>query len=164
MQPTFFATPGDFRRWLMRHHALERELWVGFYKKDSGRPSLTWPESVDEALCFGWIDGVRKSLDADSYVIRFTPRRPGSIWSNVNTRRAQELIRTRRMKPAGLRAFKARDPEKAGRYAFEQRLHPRLDSAAEARFRANAAAWRFFEEQPAGYRRIVLWWIVSAKQ
>jgi uncharacterized protein YdeI (YjbR/CyaY-like superfamily) len=164
MQPTFFASPADFRRWLVRHHASERELWVGFYKKGSGRPSLTWPESVDEALCFGWIDGVRKSLDAESYVIRFTPRKLGSTWSNVNTRRAQELIRTRRMKPAGLLAFKARDPEKAGRYSFEQRSHPRLDSSAEARFRANAAAWRFFEAQPPGYRRIALWWIVSAKQ
>ena len=107
MQPTFFATPGHFRRWLLRHHDSERELWVGFYKTGSGRPSITWPESVDEALCFGWIDGVRKTLDAESYVIRFTPRRRGSTWSNVNTKRAEALIRSGQMQPAGLRAFEA---------------------------------------------------------
>ena len=164
MQPRFFSTPDDFRRWLTRHHASERELWVGFFRKGSGRPSITWPESVDEALCFGWIDGVRKSLDEQSYVIRFTPRRKGSFWSDVNTRRANELIRTGRMKPAGLLAFKARDPEKASRYSFEQRSTARLTAEAEARFRANTDAWRFFEAQPAGYRKTALWWVLSAKQ
>src|SRR5512141_2418662 len=105
MRPIFFATPDDFRKWLAKHHAGTPELWVGFYKKDSGRPSITWPESVDEALCVGWIDGLRKSIDARSYMIRFTPRKPGSIWSAVNTRRAKELIEHERMLPAGLRAF-----------------------------------------------------------
>jgi uncharacterized protein YdeI (YjbR/CyaY-like superfamily) len=164
MQPIFFATPGHFRRWLLRHHESERELWVGFYKKGSGRPSITWPESVDEALCFGWIDGVRKTLDAESYVIRFTPRRRGSTWSNVNTKRAEALIRSGRMQPAGLRAFEARSPQNAGRYSFEQKATARLSAAEEARFRAQPEAWRFFQSQPPGYRRIVLWWIVSAKQ
>jgi len=107
MQPTFFATPADFRSWLLRHHDSMRELLVGFYKKASGRPSITWPESVDEALCFGWIDGVRRGIDADSYTIRFTPRRKGSTWSVVNIRRAKELIREGRMRAAGLAAFKA---------------------------------------------------------
>ncbi len=164
MQPTFFATPADFRSWLLRHHDSTRELLVGFYKKASGRPSITWPESVDEALCFGWIDGVRRGIDADSYTIRFTPRRKGSTWSVVNIRRAKELIREGRMQAAGLAAFKARDPEKTARYSFEQRGTARLSSDEEARFRANAAAWRFFETQPPGYRKIVLWWVVSAKQ
>ena len=164
MQPTFFAAPADFRSWLLRHHDSTRELLVGFYKKASGRPSITWPESVDEALCFGWIDGVRRGIDADSYTIRFTPRRKGSTWSDVNTRRAKELIREGRMQPAGLAAFKARDPEKAHRYSFEQRHIARLTSEEETRFRANAAAWRFFEGQPPGYRKVTLWWVVSAKQ
>ena len=164
MQPTFFATPADLRRWLMRHHASDRELLVGFYKKASGRPSLTWAESVDEALCFGWIDGVRRTIDAESYSIRFTPRTKASTWSNVNTRRATDLIRNGRMQPAGLQAFEARDPAKAGIYSFEQRSKARLSAAGEARFRANADAWRFFETQPAGYRRTALWWVVSAKQ
>jgi uncharacterized protein YdeI (YjbR/CyaY-like superfamily) len=164
MQPTFFATPAEFRRWLKQHHESERELWVGFHKKSSGRPSLTWPESVDEALCFGWIDGVRRTIDAKSYAIRFTPRKSGSTWSTVNTRRAEELIRTGRMQPAGLRVFEARDPEKSGVYSFEQRTGARLSTEAEARFRANPAAWRFFESQPRGYRKTALWWVVSAKR
>jgi uncharacterized protein YdeI (YjbR/CyaY-like superfamily) len=164
MQPTFFATPAEFRRWLKQHHQSERELWVGFHKKGSGRPSLTWPESVQEALCFGWIDGVRKTIDAESYVIRFTPRKNGSTWSTVNTRLAAELIRTGRMQLAGLRAFEARDPEKSGVYSFEQRTGARLDAAAEARFRANPGAWSFFESQPPGYRKTALWWVMSAKR
>src|SRR5438477_11388235 len=118
-QPRFFATPADWRRWLAAHHKTHDELWVGYYKKGSGRPSITWPESVDEALCFGWIDGLRKSLDADRYMIRFTPRRPGSIWSEVNVKRAKELISQRRMRAAGKRVFLARDPEKTALYSFE---------------------------------------------
>ena len=160
----FFPTPGDFRKWLKKNHRKESELWVGYYKKGSGRPSITWPESVDEALCFGWIDGVRKSLDADSYVIRFTPRKGGSIWSEVNTRRAGELIREKRMEAAGLRAFEARDPEKTGLYSFEQRHSAKLDEAAEAKFRRNRKAWGFWEAQPPGYRKIITWWVVSAKR
>src|SRR5512143_708437 len=117
MTPTFFATPAGFRRWLPRHHARASELWVGFHKKGSGTPTITWPESVDEALCFGWIDGVRKRIDADSYVIRFTPRKPGSTWSLVNTRRAEELIANGRMQPTGRRAFELRDPARSGVYS-----------------------------------------------
>src|SRR5207253_4353920 len=108
MNPKFFKTPSDFRRWLDTHHASAKELWVGFYKQDSGKPSITWPESVNEALCFGWIDGIRKSIDDQSYVIRFTPRKPSSVWSAVNMNNAQTLIKQQRMRPAGLKAFKAR--------------------------------------------------------
>ena len=164
MQPTFFPTPEDFRRWLEEHHASEKELWVGFHKKGSGRPSITWPESVDEALCFGWIDGVRKTLDAESYVIRFTPRKTGSNWSEVNLKRVQVLIETGRMRPAGQRAFEARDPSKSGVYSFEQRKAPELGPELEARFQANAGAWSFFLAQPPGYRRLATFWVVSAKQ
>jgi uncharacterized protein YdeI (YjbR/CyaY-like superfamily) len=164
MTPTFFPTPQAFRRWLERHHETESVLLVGFYKKGSGRPSITWPESVDEALCFGWIDGVRKSLDAESYTIRFTPRKAGSTWSVVNLRKARELIASGRMQPAGLRAFEGRDPKKSGTYSFEQRAAARLSPEMEAEFRANPAAWSFFQAQPPGYRRIAFWWIVSAKQ
>lgn len=164
VKPIFFATPAEFRRWLKRHASTAEELWVGFHKKSSGRPSLTWPESVDEALCFGWIDGIRKSVDEESYTNRFTPRRKGSNWSEVNIRRARQLIRTGRMQPAGLRAFKARDPEKSRQYSFEQRHAARLDGKDEARFRRHAAAWTFFESQPPGYRRLAIWWVVSARR
>lgn len=164
MKPTFFQTPADFRRWLEQNYASKTELWVGFHKKGSGRPSMTWPESVDEALCFGWIDGIRKRLDAESYVNRFTPRKAGGNWSSINTRRAKELISTGRMQPAGLRAFKARDPAKSGVYSFEQRNAAKLSPEAERRFRASKRAWKFFESQPPGYRKTVIWWVVSAKQ
>ncbi|HEX6925169.1 MAG TPA: YdeI/OmpD-associated family protein [Longimicrobiaceae bacterium] len=163
MQPTFFPTPDDFRRWLAQHHDSARELWVGFYKKGSGRPSITWPESIDEALCFGWIDGVRRSLDEESYVIRFTPRRQGGRWSAINTRRAEELIRGGRMQPAGLRAFEARDPEKPSG-GLRGRNPPELTPEHEARFRANPEAWSHFEAQPPGYRRLVIGWVIGAKQ
>jgi uncharacterized protein YdeI (YjbR/CyaY-like superfamily) len=164
MRPTFFATPGDFRRWLRAHHDTADELLVGFYKKGSGRPSITWPESVDEALCFGWIDGIRRTLDAESYTIRFTPRRKGSIWSDVNTRRARALVEEGRMQPAGLRAFEARDHARSGLYSFEQRRTVKLGSAAEALFKANAKAWAFFTAQPPGYRRVATWFVISAKR
>jgi uncharacterized protein YdeI (YjbR/CyaY-like superfamily) len=163
MPPTFFASPLEFRRWLARHHRTATELWVGFHKKQTGRPSITWPESVDEALCFGWIDGVRKSVDDGSYMIRFTPRRRGSTWSLVNTRRAEALMAEGRMRAAGRDAFKARDERKTGIYAFE-RAHAALPPDLEERFKANRAAWAFFTAQPPGYRKIVTWWIVSAKQ
>jgi len=164
MPPTFFATPLAFRRWLKQHHRSERELLVGFYKKGSGRPSLTWPESVDEALSFGWIDGVRRRLDEESYSIRFTPRKRGSIWSDVNRRRVEELKRAGRMQPAGLEAYEARDAARSGVYSFEQRKTARLDPDAEARFQADRGAWRFFTSQPPGYRKTAIWWVVSAKR
>ncbi len=162
--PKFFPTPAAWRRWLEKNHETKRELWVGFHKKHSGRPSITWPESVDEALCFGWIDGVRKTLDADSYVIRFTPRRTASVWSLVNIRRVKELTSDKRMHAAGLRAFEARDPKKSGIYLFEQRKNPKLTSDEQKTFRANAKAWRFFQSQPPGYRRLGLWFVASAKR
>ena len=164
MKPTFFATPADLRRWLKRHHKSADELLVGFYKKGSGRPSITWPESVDEALCYGWIDGVRRSLDDQSYTIRFTPRRPGSNWSLINIRKVEALIRGGRMEPAGLEAFEARDEAKSGVYSFEQRENAKLEAKAEAEFKANRAAWRFFQAQPAGYRKIAIFFVVSAKR
>lgn len=164
MKPRFFATSEEFRAWLEEHHADATELWVGYYKKGSGRPSLTWPESVDEALCFGWIDGVRKSIDAESYAIRFTPRRAGSTWSAVNIKRVQELKELGRMTPAGLEAFAARAEERSGIYAYEQRGGAELGEEFEALFRAHAEAWAFFQAQPAGYRKTATWWVVSAKR
>jgi uncharacterized protein YdeI (YjbR/CyaY-like superfamily) len=164
IKPLFFATPADFRRWLEEHHASARELWVGFYKKGSGRPSITWPESVDEALCAGWIDGVRKSLDAESYVIRFTPRKASSIWSAVNIKRMAELIEQGRVLPAGLAAFEKRSDEKSAVYAYEQRKTAELDAAAQERFRAHGKAWDYFQAQPPWYRRTASWWVISAKK
>jgi len=160
----FFQSPSEWRQWLEAHHADTQELTVGFYKKGSGTPSITWPESVDEALCVGWIDGIRKSVNADSYMIRFTPRRRGSIWSNVNIKRAGDLIAGKRMKPAGVAAFEARTPEKSGVYLFEQRESPELGADAKAAFKANAKAWKFFTGQPPGYQRLATWWVVSAKR
>ena len=162
--PLFFATPSDFRAWFMANHESAQELWVGFYKKSSGRPSITWPESVDEALCFGWIDGIRKSIDEEAYVIRFTPRKRGSVWSNVNVARVKVLTRDGRMHPAGHRAFEGRDAKKSGVYSFEQRHAAKFDGAELKQLRANKAAWKFFEAQPPGYRQLVTYWVVSAKK
>ena len=164
MQAKFFPTPADWRAWLEQNHASETELWVGFYKKATGRPSINWPESVDQALCFGWIDGVRKTIDAESYVIRFTPRRRGSIWSNVNIRRASELIGAGLMRAAGKRAFEARDPAKSGIYAFERTRPAKLPPDMKKVFLANKRAWKFFQSQPPGYRALVTNWLITAKQ
>ena len=162
--PTFFATPERFRAWLEKNHGRATEFLVGFYKRDSGRPSMTWPESVDEALCFGWIDGVRRSVDADSYSIRFTPRRPDSIWSAVNIRKAEELIARGAMRPAGLAAFTERSDKKSGIYSYEQRALAKLTAAAEKQFRGNAKAWEFFQKQPPWYRRTAIYWVATAKK
>ena len=162
-KPTFFKTPADFRKWLTKNHEAVAELWVGFYKKDSGKPSITWPESVDEALCHGWIDGVRKSVDETSYKIRFTPRRPRSIWSAVNIKRVAELTKQGRMTPAGEKAFAARSDYRSGIYAYEQRS-PELPAEYAKHLRKNKAAAKFFESQPPSYRKLAMWWIVSAKQ
>ena len=161
--PTFFATSALFRQWLRKNHRSASELWVGFHKRGTGRPSITWPESVDQAICFGWIDGVRKSLDSESYVIRFTPRKARSIWSEVNSRRAQELTRLGLMQPAGTRAFARREVNKTNRYSFE-REHVTLNAIQKRTFRANRRAWQFFQSQPPWYRKITTWWVVSAKQ
>jgi uncharacterized protein YdeI (YjbR/CyaY-like superfamily) len=162
-RPKFFAAPADFRAWLERHHASESELLVGFYKKSSGRPSITYHEALDEALCFGWIDGVRRSIDDESYCQRFSPRRKGSYWSAVNTRRAQELMRGGRMHAAGRAAFEARDAAKSDSYSFE-RANVALTRELTKKLRANARAWKFFESQPPGYRRTATWFVMSAKQ
>jgi uncharacterized protein YdeI (YjbR/CyaY-like superfamily) len=164
LEATYFASPEEFRRWLMKHHESARELWVGFHKRHTGRPTLTWPESVDEALCFGWIDGIRKSVSAEAYVIRFTPRKPTSIWSNVNIKKAKVLVESGRMQPAGLRAFEAHDERKSGVYSFEQRNAARLRPQELKQFRAKAKAWKFFQAQPPGYQRIAAWYVVSAKK
>jgi uncharacterized protein YdeI (YjbR/CyaY-like superfamily) len=164
MDVTFFPTPDDFRGWLAEHHASARELWVGFYKKATGRASITWPESVDEALCFGWIDGIRKSIDDEAYRIRFTPRRPGSHWSRVNLERVVVLIEEGRMAPAGLSAWEARDPEKSGRYSHERGTEEGLTEPQLRRLRSNRKAWAFWQAQPPGYRRLVAGWIASAKK
>jgi uncharacterized protein YdeI (YjbR/CyaY-like superfamily) len=161
--PKFFPTPAHFRRWLAKHHESKDELWVGFYKKATGKPSITWPESVDEALCFGWIDGVRKSVDDEAYLIRFTPRRPGSHWSKVNLERVSVLIEEGRMAPAGTRAYEARDPERSARYSYEQE-RARLTRDQERELRSNADAWAFWKAQPPVYRRLTTHWVVSAKR
>lgn len=159
----FFKSPADFRTWLEKNHASSSEQWVGFYKKGSGHPSITWPESVDQALCFGWIDGIRKNIDEVSYKIRFTPRRPGSIWSGVNIKRVEELSKTGFMEPAGLKAFLARKEHKSGIYSYEQRSAD-LPAPYEKRLKQNKAAWEFFCAQPAWYRKQAFWYIVSAKK
>jgi len=163
-RPTFFETPADFRAWLEEHHDSAEVLWVGYYKKSSGRASITWPESVDEALCFGWIDGLRKSIDDVSYKIRFTPRKPDSNWSAVNIARVEELLEKDRMRPAGIAAYERRLEKKSRVYSYEQRKRAALDPEAERRFRAHSEAWKFFRSQPPGYRRTAIFWVVSAKR
>ena len=163
MKPTFFSSPAKFRRWLAANHDKASELWVRYYKKDSGKPSLTWPESVDEALCFGWIDGIRKSVDEVSYTIRFTPRKPRSIWSAVNIKRAMELIELGLMQPAGLKVLQRRQEARSVVYSYEQRGQ-KLDDAYEKKLRANKKAWAFFQAQPPWYQRAASWWVISAKQ
>jgi uncharacterized protein YdeI (YjbR/CyaY-like superfamily) len=164
VHPTFFASPEEFRAWLEEHHATATELLAGFYKKSTGRPTMTWTESVREALCFGWIDGIRRSLGDESYTIRFTPRKPRSNWSSLNVRHVEELIREGRMTPAGLAAYEARTPERTGVYAFEQRHAARLEPEQEERLRAHPKAWEFFPAQPASYRQTAIYWVVSAKR
>jgi uncharacterized protein YdeI (YjbR/CyaY-like superfamily) len=151
------------RKWFEKNHATADELWVGYFKKGSGKPSVTWPESVDQALCFGWIDGIRKTIDDVSYRIRFTPRRPRSIWSSVNIRRANELIEQGQMRPAGKKAFAARKEERSGIYAYEQ---PGVELTApyEKILKRNKAAWQFFNAQPRYYRKVISRWIVTAKK
>jgi uncharacterized protein YdeI (YjbR/CyaY-like superfamily) len=161
--PRFFRTPLDFRAWLNKNHAKSAELWVGFHRKNSGRPSITWPESVDEALCFGWIDGIRKRIDEHSYQIRFTPRRRGSIWSAINIKRALELTKQKRMRPTGVKAFAARIENKSGIYSYEQRPTELPKDCAKL-LKQNKAAWDFFRAQPPSYRKMIAWYVISAKR
>lgn len=162
-EPVFFATPEDFRAWLEEHHADADELLVGFWKKGSRRPSITWPESVDEALCFGWIDGVRRRIDDEGYSIRFTPRKPSSTWSAVNVARVAELVGAGRMRAAGEAAFAARTEKRSATYSYEQG-DVAFTPEQEAELRRDPAAWEFFSAQPASYRKAVTWWVLSAKR
>ena len=164
MKPKFFPSPSAWRVWLEEHQQKHEELWVGFYKVGSGKPSITWPEAVDGALCFGWIDGVRKSLGESSYVIRFTPRRPKSIWSAVNIKRVAELSSLGLMRPKGIQAFERCTGDRSEIYAYEQRMGAKLSDAYVKRFRANKKAWKFFHTQPPWYRRTASWRVISAKR
>jgi uncharacterized protein YdeI (YjbR/CyaY-like superfamily) len=163
MSPRFFPTPAHLRRWFDKHHESVDQLWIGFYRKGSGKPSITWPESVDEALCVGWIDGIRKSVSDDSYMIRFTPRRPRSVWSAVNIGRATALQAEGRMRPAGLKAFEARTENRSGIYSYEQRP-ARLSEPYAGMMKKNRAAAAFFDAQPPSYRKLTIWWVISAKK
>src|SRR5579863_1335785 len=163
-KPHFFPTLADWRAWLQKHHADTAELLVGLYKRGSGRPSITWPEAVDGALCFGWIDGVRRSIDTASYTIRFTPRKPRSTWSAINIKRATELSKSGLMHHSGLAAFEKRDGDRSAIYAYEQRKMATLPPAFEKKFRQQPAAWAFFQSQPPWYRRTSTYWVVSAKK
>jgi uncharacterized protein YdeI (YjbR/CyaY-like superfamily) len=163
MEPRFFESPEEFRKWLERHHGTEKELLVGFRRRGSGLPSMTWPESVDEALCFGWIDGLRKSLDEASYTIRFTPRKASSAWSAINLKRVPELIEQGRMKPAGLKAWENRIHSRHSGYSYDG-PDWQMGAAEEAELKANQEAWAFFQSQAPWYRKLVSHWVMSAKR
>ena len=162
-QPIFFETPAELRGWLAQHHDTAREVWVGYYRKATGRPTMTWKESVDEALCFGWIDGIRKGIDETSYMNRFTPRKPGSNWSRINVENVARLVKEGRMQPAGLRAFEARQEAKTGQYSYENRPHE-FEEPYLGRIKQDPAAWEAFWAQAPSYRRAAIWWVISAKQ
>jgi uncharacterized protein YdeI (YjbR/CyaY-like superfamily) len=159
----FFRSVADFRRWLAARHARESELLVGFHKKDSGRGGLTYPQALDEALCFGWIDGLRRSLGKDGYTIRFTPRKRGSIWSQVNLRHMERLLAAGRVKPPGRAAYEGRDEARTRRYSFEQDAFD-FGPAEAKRFRANRKGWAFFQALRPSYRKALTWWVISAKK
>jgi uncharacterized protein YdeI (YjbR/CyaY-like superfamily) len=160
----FFETPDQLRDWLDEHHAIADELFVGAWKKGTGRPTLTWPEIVEEALCVGWIDSIRRSVPGDGWVIRLTPRRKGSIWSAVNVAKVASLRAAGRMRPAGEAAFAARRDDRTGIYSFERASDPELAADEEARFRANEAAWAWFSAKAPWFRKQALHWVVSAKR
>ena len=161
--PIYFKTPAEFRVWLEQNHSEARFLMVGFHKKGTGQPSMTWPESVDEALCFGWIDGVRKGVDGNRYTIRFTTRKAGSIWSTVNIAKVQVLTNQGRMQPAGLAAFQARKENRSGIYSHEQSIVD-LPEPYLGLLRQHPTAWKFFEAETVSYRKAASWWVTSAKQ
>jgi len=162
MEPTYFATPGAFRAWLQANHGRAAELLVGFRKKATGLPSIDWPQARDQALCFGWIDGIRKSLGEESYTIRFTPRRKGSIWSKVNVARYEALSEAGRMTEAGVRAYEENNG-RSGVYAYEN-AQKELSAVERKLFKANEAAWADWERRPPGYRKVILHWVNSAKK
>ncbi len=163
-EPTFFATPQAFRAWLQKHAATHTELLVGLYKLDSGRPSMTWPESVDEALCFGWIDAVRKRIDDSVYQIRFSRRKPTSVWSAININKYQLLLAQGRITPAGAQAWAHRTAAKSVIYAYEQPQTAELSVTELKRFKRQVVAWQFFENSPPGYRKTLLHWVTTAKK
>jgi len=163
MDIRYFPKPENFRKWMEKNHDREKEIWVGFYKKSTGKPSIDWSESVDVALCFGWIDGVRKSIDGESYKIRFTPRKKDSIWSAINIRKVEELQQKGLMHPAGLAAFSHRKEERSRVYSFEQEEFT-LDAASEKTFRKNKKAWESFMAMAPSYRKAAIWWVISAKK
>jgi uncharacterized protein YdeI (YjbR/CyaY-like superfamily) len=163
MSAIYFKTAAEFRRWLAAHHDRDTQLLVGFYKKASGRAGISYQDAVDEALCYGWIDGVKKRVDDDRYTHRFSPRKRVSIWSNVNARRFRQLVDTKRVAPPGLAAWQRRDPKKTGVYSFENRPKT-LEPALERSFRKQEPAWSFFRAQPPGYQRLAVWFVMSAKQ
>jgi len=163
MAPTFFAKQADLRKWLKKNHKKETELEVGFYKVGSGKPSITWPQSVDEALCFGWIDGVGRSIDKESYQIRFTPRKPGSIWSAINIKKIETLTKQGLMQPAGLAAFEKRKEERSAIYSHENEA-AKLTKDFEKQFKANKKAWAYFQSLAPSYKKISTHWVMSAKQ
>jgi uncharacterized protein YdeI (YjbR/CyaY-like superfamily) len=164
MKPKFFRSPSEWRAWLEEHHEKHQELWVGFHHKASGKPSLTWPEAVDGALCFGWIDGIRKSFSDTSYVIRFTPRRWRSVWSAVNIKRAARLATQGLMRPPGLQAFARRSADRCEIYTYQQRQGAQLSVAYVKKFRSHKKAWKFFQAQPPWYQRTASWWVIRAKR
>jgi uncharacterized protein YdeI (YjbR/CyaY-like superfamily) len=163
IKPTFFPTPTAFRKWLEKNHQKKTELLVGFYKVGSGKPSMTWPESVDQALCFGWIDGVRKSIDDNSYTIRFTPRKPGSNWSAINIKKIAALKKAGLMSDAGLKVFEKRSDARSAVYSYEN-LPVTLDKEYEMKFRKEKEAWKFFDAQAPGYKKVLVHWIMRAKR
>jgi len=163
MTPIFFNNQDEFRSWLEQNHQAETELWVGYYKIETGKPSMTWSQSVDQALCFGWIDGIRQSVDRESYCIRFTPRKKTSKWSTINIAKVEELTRQGLMQPAGLDAFKYCKESNSRVYSFESRSKE-LPGEFEKAFKANPAAWEFFTSQPPSYKKTVVHWVLSAKQ
>jgi len=163
MEPIFFDSPQAFRAWLEANHATANEVWVGFYNKKSGKTTLTWSEAVDQALCFGWIDSLGKGIDGERRMLRFSPRKKGSIWSGVNIKKIEALTAQGLMYPAGLEAYSHRKEEKSNVYAYEQG-EVALEAAQEATFRANVTAWDYFQQQAPNYRKRALWWVVSAKK
>lgn len=164
MKPLFFSTPSEFNAWLKANHAKETELLVGFHKTKTGKPSLTWPQSVDEALCYGWIDGRRTGIDEERYMIRFTPRKPKSHWSAINIKRVAELTKEKRMSPAGLRAFELRTEENSNKYSYETRRQIEFTPEIERTFRAKAKAWKYFEDEAPWYRTSMKFWVMSPKK
>jgi uncharacterized protein YdeI (YjbR/CyaY-like superfamily) len=163
-EPTFFDSPAAFGAWLEEHHATETQVWVGLYKKATGKQVMSWSQAVDEALCWGWIDGISKRVDAESYKQRFTPRKPTSNWSAVNVRKVEQLREAGRMRPPGEAAFARRRPDKTGVYSFEQPDEPAFAPEQQAQLEAHEAAWAYWQARSRSYRRVATWWVISAKR